>query len=384
MKSQNSLLFHLACVIAILTGVLASISLSGCAITTDRETPTSPTTSPTTSEETPTPPPDTPVPSEVASITVLRDLEYAHYTLDEEEHPLLLDLYLPEPAERPLPLLLYVHGGGWIEGSKDGCPGETFARRGYAVACVDYRLASSQDGCPAELTFPAQIRDLRAAVRWLRQHADEYGLDPDRFGAFGDSSGGHLAALLGVSHGVPDPGDTANVDISDAVQAVVDWFGPVDVTQGPVVFEEDPCTTSWDTLVETYGGEETPYFYWTLAWGTFLGGSLTDPTVLERAAWASPLTYVDADDPPFLIIHGEADDMVPIGQSERLAAALQEAGVDVTFICLPGIGHGFGAPEEVAPEFLNPTLEFLERHLKKTGGQPPSGGSAQPPPGKGG
>lgn len=222
-------------------------------------------------------PPSAPLSSPpVVNVNVLRDLEYAHYIHEGQERPLYLDLYRPEPAVGPLPLLVYIHGGGWIEGSKDNCPGDTFARYGYAVACADYRLANA-NGCPAALTFPAQIHDIKAAVRWLRQHAAEYGLDPDRFGAFGDSSGGHLAALLGVSQGVAELEGTANLGVSDAVQAVADWYGPVDVTQGPVVFQDNPCTTPLETLIKNYGGEETPYYYWTLAWGTFLGGSLADP-----------------------------------------------------------------------------------------------------------
>lgn len=304
-----------------------------------------------------------PVSPTAARVDVLSDLEYARYTVDGKEHPLYLDLYRPAGAQHAMPVLVYIHGGGWIEGSKDNCPGETFARYGYAVACVDYRLANA-NGCPAALSFPAQIQDVKAAVRWLRQHAAEYGLAPERFGALGDSSGGHLAALLGVSQGVAELEGTANLGVSDAVQAVVDWYGPVDVTQGPVVFPDNPCTTPPETLIKNYGGEETPYYYWTLAWGTFLGGSLADPHVLERARRASPLTYVDAEDPPFLIIHGEADGMVPIEQSERLAAALGDAGVEVTFISLPGAGHSYSAPDsQVAPDFFQPTLEFFNRSL---------------------
>ena len=349
----------------VIVGVLLCAGLVGCL---GRAHPSLPATSPGTAEAPASPPAETAVP------TLLRDLEYTRYTLDGVDHPLALDLYLPA-GDTPHPLLLYIHGGGWMEGSKDGCPAEPFVQRGYAVACVDYRLArATPEGCPAELSFPAPVRDLRAAVRWLRQHAAEYGLDPDRFGAFGDSSGGHLAALLGVSHGVPIPGEAANEGASDAVQAVADWFGPVDVTQGPVAFEDDPCTTPWDTLVATYGGEETPYFYWTAAWGMFLGGSLADPAVLERAAQASPLTYIDADDPPFLIVHGEADDMVPPEQSERLATALQEAGVEVTLLRLPDVGHGFGSPDGgVMPEFLEPTLAFFDHYLLSRGEGPSSG-----------
>jgi len=302
--------------------------------------------------------------SVAGGVIVHRDVAYASYELDGVAHDLLLDLYLPaQDVAKSVPLLIFIHGGGWFEGSKATCPGQTLASRGYAMACIDYRLANR---CSAELVFPAQIHDVKAAVRWLRQHAGEYGLDPERFGAMGDSSGGHLAALLGVSHGVEPPAGEGQPGVSDAVQAVCDWFGPVDVTQPPpaIVFEDDPCTTSFMYLSETYGGEKTQYFYWTRAWGMFLGGSLVDPVVLDRAAQASPLSYVDAADPPFLIVHGERDGMVPIEQSALLAAGLQDKGVDVVFVRLPGVGHGYGGPgEEVAPEFLDPTLAFFDLYL---------------------
>ena len=297
------------------------------------------------------------------------NVPYASYELDGRKRTLLLDLYRPLGTAAGLsPVLVYIHGGGWIEGSKDGCPGMTFAQNGYAMACVDYRLALGPGGCQRELIFPAQIHDVKAAVRWLRAHAGEFRHDPERIGALGDSSGGHLAALLGTSGGVQDLEGSDNPGFSDRVQAVADWYGPVDITQGPVVFQDDPCQTDMDYLNATYGGEETSYFYWTMAWASFLGGSLGDSAVVRRAIQATPLTYVDAEDPPFLIIHGEMDDMVPIRQSELLAEALQDAGVDVTFVRLPHAGHGFFGPSgesvDVAPEFLEPTLTFFDQHLE--------------------
>ncbi len=305
----------------------------------------------------------------ITGVTVQRNRAYGTYELGGTENELLLDLYLPElDTPQRLPLLIFIHGGGWFEGSKDTCPGETLAMYGYAVACVDYRLADFRSGCPAELTFPAQLEDVKAAVRWLRMRADDYGLDPNRFGALGDSSGGHLAALLGTTSGVASGAQADSPGASDAVQAVAVWYGPVDVSQSPIIFDDDPCSTSLETLNETYGGEETPYFYWTLAWGTFLGGSLADPEVLERAAQASPLTYVDANDPPFLVIQGLEDHMIPAGQSELLVSALQDAGVEVEFVQPAGLGHNFAAPpgsdEEVVPEILDPTVAFFDRHLQ--------------------
>ncbi len=304
---------------------------------------------------------------EQEDITVCSDLEYASYEVEGAEQELLLDLYLPGDVAQPFPLLIYIHGGGWFEGDKDMCPGMIFARNGYATACIDYRLADDP-GCPAVSTFPAQIHDVKAAVRWLRGNADQYGLDPEHFGAIGDSSGGHLAALLGTSYGEAYLEGTANTGFSDAVQAVADWYGPVDIIQGPVVFDDDICTTEMGYLNDTYGGEETPYFYWTMAWGRFLGGSLADSAVLEQAAQSTPLTYVDVTDPPFLVIHGEADSMVPISQSESLVNALSAAGVEVVFIHPPGIGHGFYGPEgpalSILPEFLGPTIEFFDTYLR--------------------
>jgi acetyl esterase/lipase len=312
-------------------------------------------------------PPATSVPPMTGEVTVYRDLEYASYGLDGAEHKLLLDLYLPDGSPpQPLPLLVFIHGGGWIEGSKDTCPGTSFAQNGYAMACVDYRLSDIFASCPTELVFPAQIYDVKAAVRWLRSHAEEYGFDPERFGAIGDSSGGHLAALLGTSDGVADLQGPENLGMSDGVQAVADWYGPIDITQGPMVFQDDLCEVGLEHLNATYGGEETQYFYWTTAWGAFLGGSLVDPEVLEEARRATPLTYIDAQDPPFLVIHGEDDGMVPIAQSESLVAALSAAGVEVTFLRISGLGHGFVGPsgQGVDPAVLDPTLDFFDTHLK--------------------
>jgi acetyl esterase/lipase len=303
---------------------------------------------------------------ETSQVIVERDMKYGTYNLNGQEKSLLLDLYLPA-REVPSPVLLFIHGGGWWEGSKDDCPGEVLAQHGYAVACVNYRLATGPEGCSPELAFPAQIHDVKSAVRWLRLNADAYGLDPDHFGVLGDSSGGHLAALLGVTSGVETLQGTQNLGASDAVQAVVDWFGPVDLTQGPVVFTDDPCTTDWGYLNETYGGEETPFFYWTLSWAYFLGGGLAENATLIKAQQATPLTHIDAEDPPFLVIHGEADGMVPITQSELLVDSLRVAGVEVTFVRLPMIGHGYFPPDGrqyIMSEFLQPTLQFFNQYLK--------------------
>jgi acetyl esterase/lipase/photosystem II stability/assembly factor-like uncharacterized protein len=304
------------------------------------------------------------------------DIVFGTYSSAGQSHNLLLDLYLPTvPDGELIPLIIYIHGGGWFEGSKETCPGNTFASRGYAVACVNYRLAAN-DNCSADYTFPVQVHDVKAAVRWLRTNGESYGLDTNKIAVMGESSGGHLAALLGTSHGVQTLEGNQNLGASDAVQAVVDWYGPVDIINGPQVFSDDACTTSFDTLNQTYGGEETQYFYWTLAWSYFLGGSLDDALVLDRARTATPLTHIDPSDPPFLVMHGEEDGMVPIDQSEALAEGLKSSGVEVTFIRVPGAGHGYGSPEdEVSDNFLSPTLNFLNQHLGKVSAAPQAGQS---------
>lgn len=159
--------------------------------------------------------------STVCAHTILRDLEYASV----DGVSLGLDLYLPDPAQStPVPLVIWVHGGGWRAGSKNGTDAPDTLGDDYAVASIDYRLSGIE-------TFPAQIHDVKAAVRWLRAHAAEYSLDPERFGAWGSSAGGHLVALLGVTCGNPDLEGAVgeNLDQQSCVQAVCDFYGPTDL-----------------------------------------------------------------------------------------------------------------------------------------------------------
>jgi acetyl esterase/lipase len=294
-------------------------------------------------------------------------IQYGTVTIGDTHFDLLLDLYLPQGSLPPFPTLVYIHGGGWMEGSRRYCPGTTFAAHGYAVASIDYRLASMHADCQPYNIFPAQMHDIKAAVRWLRLHASEYGLDPERFAAIGDSAGGHLASLLGVSHGVEALQGDLNPGASDAVQAVVDWYAPVEVLHPPpeIAFDEDPCQFSFSQLRKRYVDQDLGHFYGTYAWGVFLGGSLRDEAVQARAHQASPLTYVNSSAPLFLILHGTEDEMIPLSQSQLLADALQGAGVEVTFMVLEGKGHSYGKPGvEVLPSFLEPTLAFLDRHFK--------------------
>ncbi len=263
-------------------------------------------------------------------VTVHRDIAYVAGGQARQK----LDLYLPK-AGGPLPLIINIHGGAFRMGSKeDGVPVE-YLSLGYAVASIGYRLSG-------DAIWPAQIEDCKAAVRWLRANARTYGIDPDRFAAWGASAGGHLAAMLGTAGGVKEFEVGENLSVSSRVQAVVDYFGPTDFLQmdahrlanGQV---HDPADSPESQLI---------------------GGALQQNK--DKAARANPITYVTRDAPPFLICHGDADPLVPHHQSVLLEAALRRAGVPVTFYTVTGAGHGrFNDPR--VPEL---TKAFLAEHLK--------------------
>ena len=237
---------------------------------------------------------------EVADATIHRDLVYK--TVNGAV--LTLDLYCPEKFSGALPVIIYIHGGGWRRGRKEKCPAVALVQDGFAVASIDYRLSGTAP-------FPAQIEDCKAAVRWLRANASTYHLDPDRVGVWGHSAGGHLAALLGTSGGVPElEGTGDNMQYSSQVQAVCDSAGPADL------------------LAMTNLGPKR-----TFAIEGLLGGPLEKDKA--KAIAASPIHYVSKDDPPFLIVHGEGDRVVPVEQSQRLYEELRKAGVNATLKILP-------------------------------------------------
>ncbi len=259
---------------------------------------------------------------------VLRNLEYVKGGHERQK----LDLYLPEKTDGALPVIVWIHGGGWRGGSKDRCPAVPFVTKGYAVASINYRLSQ-------HATFPAQIEDCKAAIRWLRANASKYHLDPQRIGVWGASAGGHLVALLGTTGNLKkwDVGD--NKDQSSRVQAVVDWFGPTDFRS-------------------IKGGAESPV-------SQLLGGPVAENK--EKAAQASPVTHVAKGDPPFLIMQGDMDPLVPASQSEELAAALKKAGVEVTLKILKGAKHG--GPQFSTPESRKLIADFFDKHLKNGSGK---------------
>jgi len=245
-----------------------------------------------------------------------------------------LDLYLP-PASGPLPLVVFIHGGAFKMGDKADRPPLELVAAGYAVAAINYRLSQ-------HALFPAQIEDCKAAVRWLRAHAPEYGLDSDRFAAYGPSAGGHLAAMLGTSGHVSAFDVGEHLDVASRVQAVIDFFGPTDFLQMdahrlPDGMLHDPPDSPESLLV---------------------GGAIQERP--ERVARANPVTYVTADAPPFLIVHGDRDPLVPHHQSVLLAEALIRAGAFVSFYTVKGGGHGrFDDPR--VPQLVT---AFLRENLR--------------------
>jgi acetyl esterase/lipase len=254
-----------------------------------------------------------------------RDLSYG--THKERNN---LDLFVPK-SDSPVPLVLWVHGGGWSGGSKEGInPALRLLDHGYAVAATNYRLSQ-------QAVFPAQIEDVKAAVRFLRMNAKKYNLDPERFGAWGGSAGGHLVALLGTTGAVKEFDTDSNKNTSSNVQAVIDFFGPTDLLKlSPPDAANNPITR-------------------------LLGGTTGEKK--DLAMKANPITHVTKDDPPFLIVQGDADPLVPANQSELLAAALKKAGVECELVILKGAGHGgaqFGTKE-----MLDKYLAFFDKNLKK-------------------
>ena len=271
--------------------------------------------------------------AQLAGVKALRDLVYVEGGHERQK----LDLYLPEKADGPLPLIIWVHGGGWQNGNKDGCPPlhADYAAQGYAVASINYRLSG-------HAVFPAQIEDCKAAIRWLRAHAKEYSLDPQRFGVWGSSAGGHLVALIGTSGDVKEFDVGANLEQSSRVQAVCDYFGPTDFT----VFVTTPG-------YESHAADASPE-------AKLIGGAVLQNK--DKAERVNPITYVTKDDPPFLIIHGDKDPTVPINQSQLLFAALKQTEVSAHFHTIHGAGHG--GPGFASKKIDDMVRTFFEEHLK--------------------
>lgn len=242
--------------------------------------------------------------------------------------PLRFDLLAPENDE-PLPLVVCIHGGGWISGDKSDMDDivSLFASNGYAAAAIDYRLAPLYP-------FPAPVIDAMNFVRYARENAQALHIHPEKIASFGNSAGAHLASMLGVLDRMPSEPES---EPSARVQAVIDLCGISDVNDPQV--QHNPIAWSFlEQLMEVpYEGNE------------------------ERFRLASPVSHVDKHSAPFLIIHGEEDDVVPIDQSERMTAALRGHQVPVEFIRMPGESHAF--TYQAWPFLSQTSLDFLSKIL---------------------
>ncbi len=269
-----------------------------------------------------------------------RDIVYGKAGGEE----LKLDLSRLKPAgngkaadqtRKLLPCIVVIHGGGWSGGSKDQHDDITWtlAGRGYVAATIEYRLAPAHQ-------FPAQVEDAKCAVRFLRAHAAEYGIDPKRIGAVGFSAGAHLSMMLGLTRPQDHlEGDGGSPDQSSAVQAVVSFFGPTDLTAD-------------DLPVITHGILKN-----------FLGGSVPEKPKEARAA--SPITYVPAVGslaPPMLLFQGSNDPLVPLTQAYRMIDAMTRAGAPGRVEILIGAGHGWGGEDLMRT--AEETFAFFDRTLK--------------------
>ncbi len=260
-----------------------------------------------------------------------------------------LDLHRPAGSTAALPLIVDIHGGAFMIGDKtmDADQIDVLVDAGYAVASLDYRLSG-------EAVFPAAVLDVKAAVRFLRAHAAELRIDPDRIGVFGRSAGGHLATMLGVTASTlrfDDP-ELGNIDRSSAVTAVAAWFAPIDFLTMDDQHRANPACA--DRFLP-HDAADSPESRW-------LGAPIQ--TIPERVREASPLAYLDGADPlpAFHLAHGDRDDKVPGEQTGQLAEALTRRGAVVTHRIVAGAGHGRDFP--VADE-LPHVIAFFDRHLRR-------------------
>lgn len=291
-------------------------------------------------------------------------------------HDLVLDLYRPTPTQGRLPVIVFLHGGGWVTGTRITGPDfkRFFAQDGFAMASIDYRLTPS-------VTFPANVEDVKTAIRWLKANADSYGLDARRIGLWGTSAGGHLAAVAGLAPSGSFEGD-GHLDQSSRVQCVLDAYGPTvfnlmdaqtaqekatlqaphpalanrppptpgvaprgpDARQGALPVHDDPASPE----------------------SRLVGAPIQ--TVPDRVKAASPLTYVSKEAPPFLIMHGMADSSVPYHQSIALYEALAAAGTAATLRLIDGLPHTFfnySDLDEIAAPFRMQVRQSMNEREKR-------------------
>jgi acetyl esterase/lipase len=264
-----------------------------------------------------------------SGIQVERDVVYA----DVDGHKLKLDIAYPKANQGKIPAILNFHGGGWLMGDKNPNEAIIEAQHGFVGISIQYRKTDVAK-------FPAAVHDCKTAVRWARANAKKYGIDPARIAVMGGSAGGYLAAIVGVSNGVPYlEGDGPYKEYSSSVQAAIDQFGPIDFAR----MNDVPGTMNHNLA----SGPESQ----------FIGKPVQEAPDLVKKA--NPITYVDANDPPILIMHGEKDLDVIIQQSELFYEALIKSGVKTRFVRVQNAGHGFTPVPEGA--IISPSKEEIEK-----------------------
>lgn len=280
------------------------------------------------------------------TVNILRDVEIGK----GGDQVLHADLAWPKaPAKTPMPAILWIHGGGWRGGSHKPNKAMYFAERGYFTASIEYRLGWV-------VKWPDEIQDCKLGVRWLRANAAKYHVDPERFGCWGESAGGHLVSCLGTMDDPKLEGQGGYEGVSSRVQAVVDWCGPVDFTRGG--FNDDN-----DLILPSEQKNATG----TIA--ALLGVAFDK----DPEAWkaASPISHVASGTAPFLIVHGDRDMLVSVSQSTRFAAALKQAGSPAELIVVKNGGHSLNAPAGMppatpgVPEILSRMAAFFDKNLKR-------------------
>jgi acetyl esterase/lipase len=271
---------------------------------------------------------------------ILRDLEYANMS----GTALRLDLYLPSGNATARPLVVWIHGGAWLEGDKENPPVLPLVEHGYAAASINYRLSQ-------QALFPAQINDCKAAIRWLRAHASEYALDAEHMGVWGHSAGGHLVALLGTSGDVQAlEGEAGNMAYSSRVQAVADYSGPSNFLfmNNPMLrFMRGPGPGM------DHDAPDSPE-------SKLIGGPIQQHP--EKVALVNPISYIRVGAPPFLIVHGMLDTTVSMNQAEMLHQALSRAGANATLRIVANAGHDFNQihDEALLEAFFDKTLRGMQ------------------------
>jgi acetyl esterase/lipase len=244
----------------------------------------------------------------------------------------------PKDATGPLPAVIYIHGGGWVGGSHRQAPIYVLAKAGYFAASIEYRFSS-------EAKWPAQIQDCKLGVRWLRANAAKYNIDPNKIGVWGASAGGHLVTCLGTMADVKEyEGDGGYPGVSSAVQAVVDFYGPTDFITPQIYSDQAKNLTQ----------------------GLFGVPREQNPDLWKSG---SPYFYVKAGDPPMLLVHGDADTLVPLAQSTEFDEALTKANVPHQLIVVKNGEHGFKPLPNTTTspsnaEIGKDVLAFFDKYLR--------------------